>query len=60
MSRYRYRVVHYNLSNQKVDRWELPSDDARLFVGGASLAARLLYDRVSNDVDPLDPSSPML
>ncbi|MGD8604811.1 MAG: aldehyde ferredoxin oxidoreductase N-terminal domain-containing protein, partial [Anaerolineales bacterium] len=60
MSRYHYRVLHFDLSEGREERWDLPADEVRLFIGGASLGARLLYDRVNPEADPLAPEAPML
>jgi aldehyde:ferredoxin oxidoreductase len=44
------------------DVWDEPLDPetARHFVGGSGLAARILYDMVDADTDPLGPDNPLI
>jgi len=60
MNGYMNRILRVDLSRGQV--WDEPLDEelARLFVGGSGLAARMLYDMVSADTDPLGPDNPLL
>ena len=60
MNGYMNRILCVDLSRGQV--WDEPLDEglARLFVGGSGLAARMLYDMVSADTDPLGPDNPLL
>jgi len=39
---------------------QIDPEMARSYIGGSGLAARLLYDRIKLDTDPLDPENPLL
>ncbi len=39
---------------------EIDQDLARDYIGGSGLAARLLYERITPDTDPLGPGNPLL
>ncbi len=60
MNGYMNRILRVDLSRGQV--WDEPLDEglARAFVGGSGLAARMLYDMVSADTDPLGPDNPLI
>jgi len=60
MDGYMGRVLRVDLTARRV--WDEPLDKelARAFVGGSGLAARLLYDLVDADTDPLGPENPLI
>ena len=53
-------ILKVDLSTRQFDEYILPRDWERDFLGGASLAARMLYDDLTLDLDPLSPESPLL
>ncbi|MFM8320635.1 MAG: aldehyde ferredoxin oxidoreductase N-terminal domain-containing protein, partial [Chloroflexota bacterium] len=53
-------ILRVDLTLGKIDTLEIPPAWERDFLGGASLAARLLYDHLRPDLDPLDPQAPLL
>jgi aldehyde:ferredoxin oxidoreductase len=53
-------ILKVNLSTGEFSQFTLSPDWERQFLGGASLAARLLYDRLTTDLDPLSPQAPLL
>ncbi len=53
-------LLHVDLSSGASRRLEVPSETRRLYLGGASLAARLLWPLLTRSPDPLDPESPLL
>lgn len=57
---YQGRFLNVDLSARTTA--DLPLDEADLkdFVGGASLAAKLIYGHVHKDMDPLGPDSPLV
>lgn len=53
-------ILTVNLSTGEIDRCQVPTEWERDFLGGASLAARLLYETLTPDLDPLSPDAPLL
>lgn len=53
-------LLTIDLSTGEKEILEVPASWERQYLGGASLAARLLYDYLSPDIDPLAPESPLL
>ncbi|MFH1651248.1 MAG: aldehyde ferredoxin oxidoreductase family protein [Chloroflexota bacterium] len=51
------RMLDVDLSSGKITRSDIAPDSARSFLGSMGLAARLLYDEVGEDVDPLGPGN---
>ncbi len=60
MNGYLGRLLTVDLSTGHLADYALDPAILRDFVGGASLAARLLYDRLTPDLDPLGPDNPLL
>ncbi len=53
-------ILRIDLSNNLIDSFSVPSSWEFDFIGGASLAARILFDSLTADLDPLSPSAPLL
>ena len=53
-------ILKINITNGKAENYQIPTDWVRDYLGGASLAARILYDSLSIDLDPLSPEAPLL
>lgn len=53
-------ILKVNLSTGTFSTYDPPAEWVRQFLGGASLAARLLYDRLVPGLDPYDPRAPLL
>lgn len=53
-------ILKLNLTTNTTEEFIIPKDWERDFLGGASLAARLLYSTLTKDLDPLSPESPLL
>ena len=53
-------ILRIDLSNHLIDSFSVPSSWEFDFIGGASLAARILFDSLTADLDPLSPSAPLL
>jgi len=60
MNAYMGRILRVDLSAGEM--WEEPLDEdyIRAFVGGSGLAARLIYDMVDGNTDPLGPDNPLV
>ncbi len=53
MTSYTGKILDINLSTGTVSTSEIDEDVMRKYIGGSGLAAKLFFDRVSPDVDPL-------
>lgn len=53
-------ILKIDLTTGSSEALNIPADFARDYLGGASLAARLLYDLLTRELDPLSPASPLL
>ena len=57
MAGFEGRMLNVNLSNGTTTKSKIDRDTLRKFIGGSGLAARLFFDSVSPDVDPLSPDN---
>ena len=53
-------ILKINLSTQIFEEYKIPAEWERDYLGAASLAARILYDDLTADLDPLSLESPLL
>lgn len=53
-------ILKINLTTNTIEPFTIPAEYERDFLGGASLAARLLYDSLTPELDPFSPESPLL
>jgi len=53
-------ILKVDLTTRQNEIFEIPKDWEREYLGGASLAARMLYDDLTKDLDPLSPQAPLL
>jgi aldehyde:ferredoxin oxidoreductase len=53
-------ILKINLTTGEIGKLDVPRQWIEEYLGGASLAARLLYDHLTPDLDPLSPASPLL
>ena len=51
------RVLTINLTTGDSSALQLPPEDCHRFLGGVDLAAKLLYERIPADADPLGPEN---
>ncbi|GAV23507.1 aldehyde ferredoxin oxidoreductase family protein [Carboxydothermus pertinax] len=54
---YTGKIAYIDLSNRKVEIEPTPFKLAEKFIGGSGLAARLLYDYIKPEIDPLAPEA---
>jgi aldehyde:ferredoxin oxidoreductase len=59
MNGYLGRILHVDLSQERLWDEGVNEDYARKFVGGSGLAARYLYDLLDASIDPLGPENPL-
>ncbi len=53
-------ILKINLTDNTTEEFIIPKEWERDFLGGASLAARILYPYLTKELDPLSPDSPLL
>ena len=53
-------IIKIDLSSGKIERFRIPVEFERDYLGGASLAARLLWDSLTRELDSLSQQSPLL
>ncbi len=53
-------ILKINLTSREISEYVIPTEWERDYLGGASLAARLLYPFLTSDLDPFSPESPLL
>jgi aldehyde:ferredoxin oxidoreductase len=53
-------ILKINLTDNTTEEFILPKEWERDFLGGASLAARMLYPYLTQELDPLSPEAPLL
>jgi len=53
-------ILKVNLSTCTFEDYQIPAEWQRDYLGAASLAARILYDDLTSDLDPLSAESPLL
>ena len=53
-------ILTVNLTTRETGQFLVPVEWERSYLGGASLAARLLYVSLTRDLDPFSPQSPLL
>lgn len=57
---YTRKILRVNLTEGTVKPEELPNGQLRKYIGGAGLAARMLYDEIAPGVDPLSEKNKVL
>jgi aldehyde:ferredoxin oxidoreductase len=60
MTGWNEKILDINLTTGAIKSYPLDMNMARLFVGGRGLGARLLWDMVGPDVDPLSPENVLI
>lgn len=53
-------ILKIDLSSGKIETFIVPTEFERDYLGGSALAARLLWDSLTRELDPLSPESPLL
>jgi aldehyde:ferredoxin oxidoreductase len=60
MQGYHGKFLEVDLTNKTTNDLPLSEDFCKTYIGGATMAAALVYERVSPDTDPLAPENPMV
>lgn len=58
--KYSYRVKHVDLSTGHLQDEQIEADAAADFLGGAGMAAHLLFDELTAELDPLGAEAPLV
>jgi aldehyde:ferredoxin oxidoreductase len=53
-------LLTVDLASGNIDTEHVRQDDVRRFIGGRGIAAKLLYERVTPQTDPLGPQNPLI
>ncbi len=53
-------ILKVNLNSGEIDKYDIPQDWARDYLGAAPLAARILYDHLTLEIAPLSPEASLL
>jgi len=53
-------ILTINLTSQQIGSYIIPPEWERDYLGGASLAARILFDSLTKELDPFAPEAPLL
>lgn len=57
---YQGRFLNVDLTERTTEPLPLAENDLKRFIGGAGLAAKLIYDHIEEGMDPLGPESPLV
>jgi len=60
MKGYHGRLLEVELTARKTADLALPEETAKKYIGGATLAAALVYNRMKKGTGPLDPENPLV
>lgn len=60
MHGYHGRFLEVDLEHKVLRDIPIKEDELRQYIGGASLAAKLIFDQAEKDLDPLDPKNPLI
>lgn len=60
MKGYHGRFLEVDLTNQTTKEYPLTEDFCKKYIGGATMAAALVYERVKADTEPLAAESPLI
>jgi aldehyde:ferredoxin oxidoreductase len=53
-------ILKINLTTGDTEEYRIPENWEKDFLGGASLAARILYSSLTRELDPLSAEAPLL
>ncbi|MCX7608968.1 MAG: aldehyde ferredoxin oxidoreductase family protein [Anaerolineales bacterium] len=53
-------ILKFDLTTGETEEYVIPAEWERAYLGGASLAARLLYETLGPELDPFAPEAPLL
>lgn len=60
MKGYHGKFLEVDLNSQTIKDFPLSEDFCKKYIGGATMAAALVFDRINPDTDPLSPENPIV
>ncbi|WP_455367331.1 aldehyde ferredoxin oxidoreductase family protein [[Eubacterium] cellulosolvens] len=60
MNNWKAQILRINLSNKGISQEEFTEEDAKKYLGGRGLAAKILYDELKPQIDPLGPENKLV
>ena len=60
MKGYFGKFLKVDLTDRKIEDFPISDDDLKQYVGGSTLAAKIIYDYVKPGMDPLAPENPLV
>lgn len=60
MKGYIGKILYFNLSQSKKEIRDLDTDDAKKYIGGSGLGAKILFDETDEHTDPLGPENVLI
>jgi aldehyde:ferredoxin oxidoreductase len=60
MKGYIGKILYFNLSQSKKEVRDLDTDDAKKYIGGSGLGAKILFDETDEHTDPLGPENVLI
>lgn len=57
---YMGKVLKIDLSSRRVSDYPWTDDERKLYLGGKIMAAKIISDTVSPDIDPFSPDNPLV
>ena len=54
------KILRIDLSKNRISEEKLNEKDAKKFIGGKGLGAKLLFDEIDPGIDPLSPDNPLI
>lgn len=57
MKSYCGRLLYIDLTDEKIEKKEIPEDYLLNYIGGSGLAARIIFDLIDPTIDPLSPEN---
>ncbi|MBW2560926.1 MAG: aldehyde:ferredoxin oxidoreductase, partial [Deltaproteobacteria bacterium] len=60
MKGYFGKFLKVDLTSKTIEDLPISDDDLKKYVGGSTLAAKIIYDYVKPEMDPLAPESPLV
>ena len=60
MKGYIGKILYFNLSQSEKEIRDLDTDDAKKYIGGSGLGAKILFDETDEHTDPLGPENVLI
>ncbi len=60
MKGYFKKFLKVDLTNNQVEDFPISNDDLKKYIGGSTLAAKIVYDYIKPGMDPLAPENPLV